>query len=134
MYQVSDTKEGREVMLKLRDTYDTLSEMDLMEETFAKLFSGYIMNNYNPNVGHFFQEQDQFFKQATKILFNTKVDNIKSFYGKSIETIFRRFSSDVAWLLQQKGLDFSSTITGRKYSNWISKQINDGKIIKRCNG
>lgn len=134
MYQVSDTKEGREIMLKLRDTYDTLSEMDLMEETFAKLFSGYIMNNYNPNVGIFFQEQDQFFKQATKILFNTKVDNIKSFYGKSIETIFRRFSSDIAWLLQQKGLDFSSTITGRKYSNWISKQINDGKIIERCNG
>ena len=106
--------------------------MDIMEEAFAKLFSGYIMRTYNPNVNKIFEEQDSFLKQTTRILFNTKVDDIKSFYGKHIDTIFKRFSSDVAWLLEQKGLDFTSTRTGRRYSNWISEQIEQGNIIENC--
>lgn len=132
MYQVSQTSEGKEVIENISETYKNLSKMDIMEEAFAKLFSGYIMRTYNPNVNKIFEGQDSFFKQTTRILFNTKVNDIKSFYGKSIDTIFKRFNSDVAWLLEQKGLDFTSTGTGRRYSNWISEQIEQGNIIENC--
>lgn len=134
MYQVSRTDEGRELLKTLRETYNSLSEMDLMEEVFAKLFSGYVMRSYNPNVGRLFVAQDKFLKDASKIVFNTNIDNIQSFYGKSLETIFTRFSSDVSWLLDQDGLDFKSTSTGRRYSNWISDQIKKGEITEQCYG
>lgn len=45
---VSKTNEGKEMIKKLRSRYDTASEMDLMEEAFAKLFSNHIMGKMNP--------------------------------------------------------------------------------------
>lgn len=69
------------------------------------------------------------------------IGDLKSFYGKTLETVFTRFSSDVAALLNQPGLDFSSTKTSRLYSNWISDQVQkfretEGKdgINEQCYG
>jgi hypothetical protein len=38
-------------------------------------------------------------KDATKIIFNNEIDDLQSFYGKTIESVFTRFNSDVAQLL-----------------------------------
>lgn len=131
---VSKTNEGKEMIKKLRSRYDTASEMDLMEEAFAKLFSNHIMGKMNPQLDQIFQGQERFLRDATKIVFNNEIADLKSFYGKTLETVFTRFSSDVSALLSQQGLDFGSTKTSRLYSNWISKQIRDGEINEQCYG
>lgn len=131
---VSKTNEGKEMIKKLRSRYDTASEMDLMEEAFAKLFSNHIMGKMNPQLDQIFQGQERFLRDATKIVFNNEIADLKSFYGKTLETAFTRFSSDVSALLSQQGLDFGSTKTSRLYSNWISKQIRDGEINEQCYG
>lgn len=131
---VSKTNEGKEMIKKLRSRYDTASEMDLMEEVFAKLFSNHIMGEMNPQLDQIFQGQERFLRDATKIVFNNEIADLKSFYGKTLETVFTRFSSDVSALLSQQGLDFGSTKTSRLYSNWISKQIRDGEINEQCYG
>lgn len=131
---VSRTSEGKEMIKKLRSRYDTASEMDLMEEAFAKLFSNHIMGKMNPQLDQIFQGQERFLRDATKIVFNNEIADLKSFYGKTLETVFTRFSSDVSALLSQQGLDFGSTKTSRLYSNWISKQIRDGEINEQCYG
>ncbi len=133
MYLVASNV-SEEEMNRLRRSYEGISEMDLMEEMFVKKFSEYVMGNINPNLREIFVSQDRFLKDATKIVFNNEIDNLQSFYGRSIESVFTRFSSDVAQLLQTKGLDFSSTKTSRMYSNWISKQIRDGEIKEQCYG
>lgn len=131
---VSKTNEGKEMIKKLRSRYDTASEMDLIEEAFAKLFSNHIMGKINPQLDQIFQGQERFLRDATKIVFNNEIADLKSFYGKTLETVFTRFSSDVSALLSQQGLDFGSTKTSRLYSNWISKQIRDGEIKEQCYG
>lgn len=131
---VSRTNDGKEMIKKLRSRYDTASEMDLMEEAFAKLFSNHIMGKMNPQLDQIFQGQERFLRDATKIVFNNEIADLKSFYGKTLETVFTRFSSDVSALLSQQGLDFGSTKTSRLYSNWISKQIRDGEINEQCYG
>lgn len=138
---VARTREGRNTIKSLRSRYDTASEMDLMEEAFVKLFSNYVVGKMNPNLEQVFVGQEKFLKDATKIVFNNEIADLKSFYGKSIETVFTRFSSDVSALLNQPGLDFGSTRTSRMYSNWISKQVKlfrdtEGKdgINEQCYG
>lgn len=138
---VARTREGRDTIKSLRSRYDTASEMDLMEEAFVKLFSNYVVGKMNPNLKQVFVGQEKFLKDATKIVFNNEIADLKSFYGKSIETVFTRFSSDVSALLNQPGLDFGSTRTSRMYSNWISKQVKlfrdtEGKdgINEQCYG
>lgn len=106
---------------RLRSRYDTASEIDIMEEAFAKLFSNHIMGKINPQLDVIFQGQERFLRDATKIVFNNEIADLKSFYGKTLETVFTRFSSDVSALLSQQGLDFGSTKTSRLYSNWVSK-------------
>lgn len=120
---IASTKQGENMMKKLYESYEGISQMDLMEEVFVKLFSGHIMGNLNPEVKEIFQGQEKFLKDATKIIFNNGVDNLQSFYGKSLESVFSRFSSDISVLLQQDGLNFESTKTSRLYSDWISKQV-----------
>lgn len=131
---VSRTNEGREMIKRLKSRYDTASEMDVMEEAFAKLFSNHIMGKINPQLDVIFQGQERFLRDATKIVFNNEIADLKSFYGKTLETVFTRFSSDVSALLSQQGLDFGSTKTSRLYSNWVSKQIRDGEINEQCYG
>ena len=138
---VARTKEGKDMIRRLRSRYETASEMDLMEEAFAKLFGNHIMGKLNPELKQIFQGQERFLRDATKIVFNNEIADLQSFYGKSLETVFTRFSSDVAALLNQPGLDFGSTKTARMYSNWISKQVQkfretEGKegINEQCYG
>lgn len=138
---VAKTNEGKDMIRRLRSRYETASEMDLMEEAFAKLFGNHIMGKLNPELKQVFQGQERFLRDATKIVFNNEIADLKSFYGKSLETVFTRFSSDVAALLNQPGLDFGSTKTARMYSNWISNQVQkfretEGKegINEQCYG
>ena len=132
LLMVSSTNEGTARMKTLKERYNDISQMDLMEEVFADLFSYHIMNNLNPNLRQIFEAQSKFLKDATKIVFNHDISNLREFYGQNILQIFTRFSSDVAVLLSQPGIDFSSTKTSRMQSNWISKQIKDGNIEETC--
>ena len=47
---VAKTNEGKDMIRRLRSRYETASEMDLMEEAFAKLFGNHIMGKLNPEL------------------------------------------------------------------------------------
>lgn len=134
MYIVSRTEEGKRKIQKLRDMYTEASEMDLMEEAFVDLFSRHIMGELKPGFDNLFNSVDKYIKDATKIIFNNPIEDLGSFYGSSIQTVFRRFNSDVASLLDGKKIDFAETRQSRRISNWISKQIKEGNIKEECYG
>lgn len=134
MYIVSNTTEGKLKMQKLRDIYTNVSEMDLMEEVFVDLFSKHILGELGPGFDNLFTSIDSYMKDVTKIVFNNPIEDLESFYGSSIQTVFRRFNSDVASLLDGKKINFSDTKQSRRLSNWISKQIEEGTIKEECYG
>lgn len=131
---VSATKQGQNLMNKLRETYPDVSQMDLMEETFVNLFSKYVIGELKPGFESAFTAIEPYIKDATKIVFNNNIPDVRSFYGTSIESVFRRFNSDIASLIGKKGIDFESTKQSRRISNWISKQIKNGEIKEECYG
>lgn len=134
MYIVSKTDEGKRKIQKLRDIYTEASEMDLMEEAFVDLFSRHIMGELKPGFDNLFTSVDKYMTDATKIIFNNPIEDLGSFYGSSIQTVFRRFNSDIASLLDGKKIDFAETKQSRRISNWISKQIKEGNIKEECYG
>lgn len=134
MYIVSRTEEGKRKIQKLRDMYTEASEMDLMEEAFVDLFSRHIMGELRPGFDNLFNSVDKYMKDATKIVFNNPIEDLGSFYGSSIQTVFRRFNSDIASLLGGGKIDFAGTRQSRRISNWISKQIKEGNIKEECYG
>lgn len=134
MYIVSKTEEGKRKIQKLRDIYTEASEMDLMEEAFVDLFSRHIMGELKPGFDNLFTSVDKYMKDATKIVFNNPIEDLGSFYGSSIQTVFRRFNSDIASLLDGRKIDFAETRQSRRISNWISKQIKEGNIKEECYG
>lgn len=64
------------------------------------------MGQLKPGFEELFQSVDKYMKDATKIVFNNPVEDLASFYGTSLESVFKRFNSDVASLLGGNGIDF----------------------------
>lgn len=133
MYLVSQTREGENKIKTLKNTYTDASQMDLMEEAFVDLFSEHMLGKLNPGFEQIFTSVDKYMTDATKIVFNNAIEDLGSFYGSSIQTVFTRFNSDIASLLNNK-LDFSSANQSRRLSNWISEQIKEGNIKEECYG
>ena len=129
---VLSTDEGSFTMNKLRDRYSELSQMDLAEEVFAKLFSNYVRRHTSLQTDQVFSASEEQLKKLTKSVFNTNITDVKEFYGKSITSIFGKFNKEVAKMLQSPDIDFGSTKNSRKISAWISKQVADGNIIEKC--
>ena len=135
MQMVINTDEGSKELKIIRSSYPNISEMDLMEETFASLFSRYLQGR-GSDINDIFRENRKFLIGENKNIFDLAGDtDLKTQYNKSILSIFERFSSDVAVKLKQEnGLDFAETINIRKKTNWINKQISEGEIKEDCNG
>lgn len=136
---VVSTSKGKELFKSLKDIYTESSEMDIREEVFVKLFSSYVMRNLDPEVKQIFKANKKFLEEATSSIFDTNTEEI---YAKSLEEAFMRFNSEVYALLSDSSneINFNETKTSRKYSNWISKQIqeynttNKNGIKENCNG
>lgn len=129
---VLSTDEGRFTLNKLKDRYSGLSQMDLAEEVFAKLFSNYVRRHTSLQTDQVFRASEDQLKKLTKSVFNTNISDIKEFYGKNVTSIFGKFNKEVAQMLQSPDIDFGSTKNSRKISAWISKQVADGNIIEKC--
>lgn len=130
MHLIVNTDEGKQLYNDLQETYPDLSQMDIMEEVFAKLFSGYIRNNITISASNVFQSNEDVIVDMSKSIFNTKISDVKKFYGENPITIFAKFNNEVANILQKGNLDFGQDT--RIYSNYISKQIKEGNIIEQC--
>lgn len=129
---VLNTDEGGFTLNKLQDRYQGLSQMDLAEEVFAKLFSNYVRRHTTMQTDQVFNASENQLKQITKSIFNTNIGDIKDFYGKSLISIFGKFNKEVSKMLQSPDLDFGSTKNSRKISKWISDQVSKGEIIEKC--
>lgn len=132
---VMDTSEGKQEFKEVISSYPEISEMDIKEEVFANLFGNYLSGR-GSDINNIFVEQEKFLKKENQNIFDlTPESDLKTIYNKSIESIFGRFSSDVASKLKEEnGLDFSETINTRKKSDWINKQIKEGNIKEDCSG
>ena len=65
--------------------------------------------------------------------------DIKEFYGRSrFQDVMQRVYEEIGYILaKNKGIDFSGTEVGRKYANYISKNLRTeknktGTIIENC--
>ena len=130
MLTIVSTDEGKNLYNTLQETYSESSQMDIMEEVFAKMFSGYVRNNITMDTKEIFQASEDTLEDATETIFNTKVSDIRKFYGENPITIFAKFNKDVANVLSKGNLDFGQST--RIYSNYISKQIKEGNIKEEC--
>lgn len=121
---VNETPEGKRLFDELEWVYPGISVMDVREEVFAKLYGEYLSGR-GSNIDDIFIQQEKYLKDKTQNIFdlNSETD-LKTIYNKSLDSIFGRFSSDVATKLKENnGLDFSKTINARKKAKWLSEQI-----------
>lgn len=132
---VISTDEGRILFDKIESSYTGISKMDIREEVFAHLFGDYLSGR-GYDINKIFVEQERFLKDINNNIFDLSSDSdLRSIYNKSLKSIFGRFSSDVATKLKKdNGLDFSTTVKSRKMSDWVNKQIKEGKIKEDCSG
>ena len=132
---VMDTSEGKREFNRIESSYSEISEMDIREEVFANLFGNYLSGR-GSDINHIFKESEKFLKKENQNIFDlTSESDLKTIYNKKLDSIFGRFSSDVASKLKEEnGLDFSETINTRKKSDWINKQIKEGNIKEDCSG
>lgn len=132
---VMDTVEGKREFNKIESSYSEISEMDIREEVFANLFGNYLSGR-GSDINNIFKESEKFLKKENQNIFDlTSETDLKTIYNKKLDSIFGRFSSDVASKLKEEnGLDFSETINTRKKSDWINKQIKEGNIKEDCSG
>ena len=128
---VISTDEGIKELNRVHEKYSGLSEMDIREEVFANLFSNYMRNQTSIETQKVFDNSESEISKLTKSVFDTDIYDIKSFYGKSLVSIFSKFNKEVSKLMQGE-IDFGSTKQTRIISNWISKQINEGLIKQEC--
>lgn len=130
--KVVNTDQGKSQFNTLKERYSQLSQMDIKEEVFAKLFSNYIRRQVSIQTKQVFQASEEDIKNLTETIFNTNISNFEDFYGKTTKSIFTKFNKEVAKMLSENNIDFSSTVESRQISNWISTKINTGEIIENC--
>lgn len=119
---------------QVKKDYKGRSKMDIREELFARKFSAYLLNNRTSNLGEIFQQQEDYMKEGMKTIFDLLgEESLSSTYSKSVDFLFRRFSSDIATLLKNgSGLDLDNIKNTRKKTEFINKQIKDGNILEIC--
>lgn len=132
---VMDTNEGRREFDNIQSSYPNVSEMDIREEVFANLFGRYLSGR-GSNIDNIFKEQEKYLQKQNQNIFDLSSEtDLKTIYNKKLDSIFGRFSSDIAAKLKEdSGLSFSETINTRKKSDWINKQIKEGNIKEDCSG
>lgn len=126
------TNEGQTEANNIKESYPNLSEMDVAEEVFCNLFSGYIRKTINRNTQEVFKASESDLKRYTSNIFNTKIESFEDFYSKSLESVFGKFKKEIGVMLQNENIDFGSTKKARQISNWISKKISEGEIKEQC--
>lgn len=127
-------------MNSLRERYPNLTEIDLAEEYFCNMFGGYVLNRLSGKGEHLFRMADSQLKSFTSKLFNTEETvDIKEFYGRNrFQDVMQRVYDEIGYMLaKNKGIDFSGTEVGRRYSNYISENLRTeknkkGTIIENC--
>lgn len=132
---VAQTEKGQAKFKTLNMIYgDTLSVMSIREEVFASLFSEYLTGVSSNEITDIFRMNGSVLKEGTEIIFDTKIKNEEQmikFYGSSLNTVFKKFSRDVAALLSEDS-SFLSVNRARKQANYIDKKIKSGEIKEDC--
>ena len=129
------TQKERDQVLKDYSTDDDPNfQMDIREELFARKFSEYLLRKRTDDLKNIFQAQEVYMQEGIKTIFDLMGDEpLAKTYTRSINNVFRRFSSDVALLLKQgNGLDLEEIKNTRKKTAYITKQIKEGKITEIC--
>lgn len=133
--QLLKIKKAKNLFEHLESIYSERSKVDIMEETFAILFSEYVREGMNSDLSNIFESQVA--KTAASKLFSQQISNMRVYFGNSMNSLFKAFSQDIKNLLENSNqLDFDTTKTSRRYSNWISNKLNseneNDKLKEEC--
>ena len=130
---VWDNAKSQEKFQALRD-YKGKSDMDIREELFARKFAEYLLINRTSDMDKIFQQQEAYMKEGIKTIFDLMGDEpLAKTYSRNINDAFRRFSSDIATLLEQgTGLDLELIKDTRRKTAYLNQQIREGKITEIC--
>lgn len=117
--------------------YNNLPRESILEEGFVSEFGKYISNNLiNNNLQNIFKNQEGFLREGISSIFDGEV-NINKIFGSTLQSVFNRFNQEIGYLLNSDN-DFLSFIKSddfflqRKKTNWLEKQIEQGKIEEIC--
>lgn len=132
---VAQTEKGARKFKTLSKIYgDTLSTMSIREEVFANLFSEYLTGTSSNEITDIFRMNGSVLKEGTELIFDTTIKSEKEmidFYGSSLNTVFKKFSRDVAQLLSNDS-SFLSVNKTRKQASYIDNKIKSGEIKEDC--
>lgn len=131
MSHVLSTPEGSKLVKSIKESYPNLSKIDLAEEAFAKLFSGFIRKKVSQNTSKVFSLSN--INNDVKSIFKySNITDIESFYGKTIQEVFNKFYRDATIELGSSDISFGSTQNSRRITNFIADQIEKGNIKEEC--
>lgn len=131
MSHVLSTPEGSKLVKSIKESYPNLSKIDLAEEAFAKLFSGFIRKKVSQNTSKVFSLSNV--NNDVKSIFKySNITDIESFYGKTIQEVFNKFYRDATIELSSTDISFGSTQNSRRITNYIADQIKKGNIKEEC--
>ena len=120
---------------KIARTYEGLSEIDQLEESFANKFAEHVLKHYS-NDGSVFQKLSDDLQKTMNSIFSNDGINIDTAYNGTASEIFKRLSHDIAMLLDDKdtmdSIDFNTITQNRKTTNIISEMIKANEIIQDC--
>ena len=131
MSHVLSTPEGSKLVKSIKESYPNLSKIDLAEEAFAKLFSGFIRKKVSQNTSKVFSLSNVN-KDVKSIFRYSNITDIESFYGKTIQEVFNKFYRDATIELSNTDISFGSTQNSRRITNYIADQIKQGNIKEEC--
>lgn len=132
---LKDTDEGNFTLTQLKERYPGLSQVDLLEETFAKLFSKWVRHNVTMDTAKVFEASEGDLKTISESIFNKglSITDLKEFFGTKTISIFKRFNTEVSKLLSEgNDLNFENAQQSRKISNYITDKIKNKEITEKC--
>lgn len=127
LYSVMNTQEGKDMYKVLENSYKGLSQIDIMEEVFAKLFGEYIHGRSNKEISDIFNPISV--SKEIKSIFNCTISQLNNM---NLITIFSTFSDSIKDMLLQRDEQLTFDTNIRKYTNYISKQIENKNIEEEC--
>ena len=129
--KVVSTSRGATLLQRKKTLYPNVSAYDLAEEVVADLY-GEFMENYLPYELSSLFATNKDLEKAQETIFNKdKSKKIADFDG-SLETIWKRFNADVAWMLKDNMgfIKDGSLQVQRQKATWINKLIELNKQDK----
>lgn len=131
-----NTEYAAQAIERKRKLYPNRSYYDLAEEVFADMYGAWMNKNLPYDLNTLFEDSKEL-KENENNIFNLKDADkpLKEYSGKTMKSFWERFNRDVAIALKDNPSfikENGDIQMQRRKANWLEKQIEDGKIVEKC--